>query len=144
MISCLLMRRISRCCGPCEPYSADNHNILHSMLLKLIKSVQPELGALIFADGKRQRFLPPATGQSKNDISGFLTITPLSPTEIVNSIDVNDRINIIKRPVLPFLNLHKYLVCDIGNRTFRNIKVLNVFNGGRGRNLTGCHSLCIY
>ena len=111
MISYLLMRRISRCCVPCEPYSADNHNILHS---KLIKSVQPELGALIFAYGKRQYFLTPAAGKSKNYISGFLTITPLSPTEIVNGIDVNDRINIIKRPILLFFNLRKYLICDIG------------------------------
>ncbi len=49
-------------------------------------------------------------------ISGFLTITPLSPTEIVDGIDVSDRLNIIKQPVLPFFNLHKYLVCDIGNQ----------------------------
>ena len=43
------------------------------MPLKLIKSksVQPELGALIFAYGKRQRFLTPAAGKSKNYISGF-------------------------------------------------------------------------
>ena len=89
------------------------------MPLKLIKSVQPELHTLIFAYGKRQRFLTPVTGKSENYISGFLTITPLSPTEIVNGIDVNDRINIIKRPVLPFFNLHKYLVCDIGNQQAR-------------------------
>ena len=43
------------------------------MPLKLIKSksVLPELGALMFADGKRQRFLTPAACKSKNDISGF-------------------------------------------------------------------------
>ena len=122
------MRRISRCCGPCEPYNADNHNILHSTVLKLIQSAQPELSALMFAYGKRQRFLTPVTSKSKNYISGFLTITPLSPTEIVDGIDVNDRLNIIKRPILPFLNLHKYLVCDIGNKAFRNIKVVNVFD----------------
>ena len=48
--------------------STDNHNILHS---KLIKSVQPELGALILAYAKRQHFLTPATGKSKNYLSGF-------------------------------------------------------------------------
>ena len=89
------------------------------MPLKLIKSVQPELGALMFAYGKRQRFLTPVTSKSKNYISGFLTITPLSPTEIVDGIDVNDRLNIIKRPVLPFFNLWKYLVFDIGNQQAR-------------------------
>ena len=48
--------------------SADNHNILHSTVLKLIQSAQPELSALMFANGKRQRFLTPATGKSKNEI----------------------------------------------------------------------------
>ena len=65
------MRRISRCCGPCEPYSADNHNILHSTLLKLIKIVQSELSTLMFTYGKRQRFLTPAACKSKNYIGGF-------------------------------------------------------------------------
>ena len=51
--------------------SADNHNILHSTVLKLIKSALLELGALIFAYGKRQDFLTPAAGKSKNYISGF-------------------------------------------------------------------------
>ncbi len=43
------------------------------MLLKLIKSksVLPELGALLFAYGKRQRFLTPAAGKPKNYRSGF-------------------------------------------------------------------------
>ena len=86
-------------------------NILHS---KLIQSAQPELSALMFAYSKRQRFLTPVSCKSKNYISGFLTITPLSPTEIVNGIDENDRINIINRPILLFFNLRKYLICDIG------------------------------
>ncbi len=113
MISCLLMRRISRCCGPCEPYSADNHNILHSTLLKLIK----KNFALSFSSmASDSASLPPPQVSPRITEAAFLTITPLSLTEIVNDIDVHDRINIIKRPVLPFLNLHKYLICDIGNQ----------------------------
>ena len=45
------------------------------MPLKLIKSVQPELHTLIFAYGKRQRFLTPVTGKSKNEIREPLKTT---------------------------------------------------------------------
>ena len=96
-----------------QSVSTDDQDILDSAVLEAVQDRKPVLGAFIITDFNRQDFLLSFSVDPQDDIRCQLFNDPIVTDGVVDRIDEQDRINLIKRPVLPFLDLRQKLVSHI-------------------------------
>ena len=98
---------------PGQTVSTDDQDILDSAVLEAVQNRKPVLGTFIITDFDRKNFLLTFAVDSQNDISCQLFDDSVVTDGVVDRIDEQDRINLIKRPVLSFLDLQQELVSNI-------------------------------
>ena len=67
---------------------------------------------------------------------------PVVPDRIMYGVDIQDRIDLVQRPILPFFDLGHKLVCHVGDEAFRGLKTINIHQGIE--DLPGGHSFGIH
>ena len=96
----------------------DDKDVFYTAILKTIQNGQPVLRTLVFSDFNRQNFFLPLNVDSENNIGCQLMDNTILPDRVVDCVDIQDRIDIVKRTILPFFNLWQDLVCNVRNKTF--------------------------
>ena len=109
-----------------QSVSADDQDILDSAVLEAVQDRKPVLGAFIITHFDRQYFLLSFTVDPKDDIRRQLFDDPVITDGVVDRIDEQDGINLIKGPVLPFLDLWQELVSHIRDEAFRCLKTVDI------------------
>ena len=103
---------LDRFTDPCQTISTDDQDISDSAVLKAVQDRKPVLGAFIITNFDRQDLLLSFTVDSQDDISCQLFDEPVITDGVMDRIDEQDRINLIKRPILPFFDLRQELACQ--------------------------------
>ena len=86
-------------------FRLDDQDIFYSPVFKAVQDGQPVLGAFVFSDLDRKDILLSFTVDPENDIGSKLSDDSVAADRIVDRIDINYRINVVKRPGLPLLDL---------------------------------------
>ena len=125
-----------------QPVSADDQDIFDPTVLKAIQDGQPVLGALVIADLDRQDIFLSFAADPEDDVSCHLPDDPVVPDGVVDRVDIEDRIDVVKRSVLPVFNLRQNLIRHIGDEAFRGFKAIDIHE--RVGNLPGGHPLGVH
>ena len=112
LIFCLREGCLDRFTDPCQSIGADNQDIFNPAVFEAVQDGEPVLGTFVIADFNRQDFLLSFAVDSKDDISRQLFDNPVITDRVMDRIDEQDRINLVKRPVLPFFDLRQELACQ--------------------------------
>ena len=91
--------------NPGQSVSTDDQDILDAAVLETGQDRKPVLGTFILADFDRQDFFLSVAVDFQDDISSQLFDDSVVTDREMDCIDEQDWINLIKGPVLPFLNL---------------------------------------
>lgn len=142
LVFCLRESRLNRLPDPGQPVSADDLDVLDPAILKAVENGQPVLGALVIADLDCQDTFLSFAADSKDDVSRHLPNGPIVPDGVVDRVDVENRIDVIEKPVLPVLNLGQDLIRYVRYETLRGFKPIDIYECVE--NLAGGHPLGIH
>ena len=108
---------------------AEEKDIFYSAVLKIIKHSKPELTGFICAYCDAEDIFVSLHGNAKNYIRSTTQDSAILTYFIMNTVHKDKRINRVQRTGLPFLNLRKYLVCDLADHfswQLNSIKILEL------------------
>lgn len=143
--SCILVSGNTVWMASGKPFRPSIHTIRISStpsVFQFIAYLQPEFCAFILANPHTQDIFIPFWINAQRHITGFCYDVSVLTDFKVDCIHIYYRIKTVKSPGIPFIGLFHHLICDIGNRGWRQLNAVQCLY--ILCNVTHCHPLGIH